>query len=421
MKKYHMITSFLLTVSFISCTPESPTEKLETTTIEKTTKSLTARSTFTAAIAATDWTAGTLSTPIVALNNLKPLGGALAGNPVWKSNNPEVFYGDGWLMQNARVDATRGGSSNPIAGTFGVYLFHINRSNATKYLHVLVSNPQTTAVTISGKGSTYTNAEKPLNGIGTGQSYFVSKDQLQNTPRTTFNNITINPSKVYEVYKTQLLHSNMVDGAYEITASQGVYVYTIITSTGNLADAIALTQTPASGDVYTEGTNSYGREAGIYSASGWAGTTPITLASGPAYLGLCLNTSSKFAVNGVYLQNQNAPALYTLANVAQNTYGNYSHKYSITLQLTNPNATAKSVSLSFASNFTAATNSPSFTYNGPITLNGTLKNIYTTPTQPKQTLATWNIPANSLFNATLTFYVPGLITTGQQLILEQNN
>ncbi|MHC0443204.1 DUF3370 family protein [Flavobacterium sp. 3-210] len=373
------------------------------------------------ALTSSDWTSGNLSTSIVPVNNLKHLEGDLSGIPIWKSNNPEVIKGDGWLMQNARTDSTRGGSSNPLSGTFGIYLFHINKSNTTKYLHVLISNPQSTTVTVSGKGSIYTNNEKPLNGSGTGQSYFVSKDRLLNTPRTTFNNVSINSFKVYEVYKTQLLNGNMVDGSYEITASQGVYVYTVVTSSGLLADAVNATKTPALGDIYTESTNAYGREAGIYSASGWTGSTPITLPSGPAYMGLCLNTSSKFATNGIYLQNQNAPFLYNLNGASQNTYGNYGHKYSITLQLTNPNSSAKTVSLSFASNFTSTTNSPSFTYNGPIYLNGTLKNIYTTPTQPKQTLSTWNIPANSNFNATISFYVPGLITTGQQLILEQSN
>ncbi len=418
MQTKKILVAGLLSLMLFSCSNE---EALVETQSAATTKGTAKMQVQNLALTASDWTSGNLSTSIVPVNNLKYLEGDLSGIPIWKSNNPEVIKGDGWLMQNARTDSTRGGSSNPLSGTFGIYLFHINKSSATKYLHVLISNPQSTAVTVSGKGSIYTNNEKPLSGNGTGQSYFVSKDRLLNTPRTTFNNVSINSFKVYEVYKTQLLDGNMVDGSYEITASQGVYVYTIVTSSGSLTDAVNATQTPAAGDIYTESTNAYGREAGIYSASGWTGSTPITLPSGPAYMGLCLNTSSKFAVNGVYPQNQNAPYLYKLNGASQNTYGNYGHKYSITLQLTNPNSTAKTVSLSFASNFTSTTNSPSFTYNGPIYLNGTLKNIYTTPTQPKQMLSTWNIPANSNFNATLSFYVPGLITTGQQLILEQSN
>jgi hypothetical protein len=409
----------VLSMCLFSCTSEnSITPEGEAVQASKaTSKEVNSKNNLTVS----DWTTGSLTTSIVPLDKLKYLDGNLSGNPIWKSNNPEVVKGNGWLMQNARVDTSRGGSSNPLSGSFGVYLFHINKSNATKYLHVLVSNPQSSTVTIGGSGSVYTNNEKPLNGSGTGQSYFVSKDRLLNTPRTTFSNISINSFKVYEVYKTVLYNGNMVDGYFDITASNGVYVYTVVTSTGSIADAVAATQTAASGDIYTEGANAYGREAGIYSASGWTGATAINLTSGPAYMGLCLNTSSKFATNGVFLQNQNAPFTYKLSGASGNTYGNYGHKYSLTLQLSNPNSTAKNVSLSFASNFLASTNSPSFTYNGPIILNGVVKNIYTTPTQPKQNLATWSIPANSNFNGTITFYVPGLITTGQQLILEQLN
>jgi len=123
----------------------------------------------------------------------------------------------------------------------------------------------------------------------------------------------------------------------------------------------------------------------------------------------------------VYAQDQNAPYQYKLTGASSKTYGNYGHKYSVVLKLQNANSSAKTVRLSLASNFTNTTNSPSFTYNGPIILNGTLKNIYTTPTQPKQLLAEWTVGANSSFNATLSFYIPGLITTGQQFILEQTN
>ncbi|BDU25741.1 MULTISPECIES: DUF3370 family protein [unclassified Flavobacterium] len=418
MKAKKLICIVITTILIYACSnEENVKESVSQTVSNKTAKAQLAVN----SLVSSDWTSGTLSTSIVPPQNLKHLSGNLSEKPIWKSNNPEIIRGNGWLMQNARVDSSRGGSSNPLSGTFGVYLFHINQSGSVKYLHVLVSNPQTSALTISGKGSTYTNSEKPLNGSATGQSYFVSKDWLQNTPRTTFNNVTINPSKVYEVYRATLANNNMVDGSYEITASQGVYVYTVVTSTGSINDAVNATQTAAAGDIYTESTNTYGREAGIYTESGWSGTTDIDLPTGPAYMGLCLNTSSKFAVGGTYLQNQNAPFSYKLNGASQNTYGNYGHKYTLTLKLNNPNSTSKNVSLTFASNFTSATNSPSFTFNGPLYLNGALKNIYTTPTQPAQNLATWSIPANSFFNATITFYVPGLITTGQQLILKQTN
>lgn len=370
-------------------------------------------------ITAASWNSGLLSTAVVPLDKLQPISDAVSGSNIWKSNNPEIFKGNGWLMQNARTDSQRGGASYPLSGTFPVYLFHINQSNAQKYLHVLVTNPNATAVTLSGKGSMYTNAEKPLTGAGAGQSYNVSKDWLLNTPRTTFSGVSLGSFKAYEVAKLPMSHGNMIDGRFEITASAGVYVYTVVTSTGNLADAINLAQgAPAPGDIYTPNANAYGREAGVYAASVWSGTTNIELPASASHLGLALNTSGKFAFNGKYQQDQNAVAVSKLSDSAEKTYGNYGHRYDITLAMSNPHASAKTVKLYFASNFTSSTNSPSFTYSGMLLLNGAQKVIYTTPTAPKQLLATWTVNASSPFNARMSFYVPGLITTGQQLILE---
>ncbi|WP_246069991.1 hypothetical protein [Mangrovivirga cuniculi] len=137
-------------------------------------------------------------------------------------------------MQNSRNDAQRGGAATPISGTFPVYLFHINKSGSQKYVHVLVTNPNSSSITISGKGSMYTNSEKPLYGSGTGQSYHVSRDWLDNTPRYSFTNVTLQPYKAYEVAKLPVAQGAMVDGRFEVTASAGAYVYTVVTSGGVL-------------------------------------------------------------------------------------------------------------------------------------------------------------------------------------------
>jgi hypothetical protein len=76
-----------------------------------------------------DWTIAPLSTSVVPLDRLRPLTGNPKGNPIWKSNNPELIDGDGWLMQSDRRCETRGGSAFPLAGTFNIYLFHVNKSN----------------------------------------------------------------------------------------------------------------------------------------------------------------------------------------------------------------------------------------------------------------------------------------------------
>ncbi|PWJ41893.1 DUF3370 family protein [Sediminitomix flava] len=372
------------------------------------------------AVTQADWTPGSISS-IVPLDQLEDLGGQPTEKEVWKSNNPEIFRGTGWLMQNSRTDATRGGAPTPLSGTFPIYLFHINQSGSQKYVHILVTNPNNSAITVSGKGSMYTNSEKPLLGAGTGQSFHVAKDWLNNTPRYSFSNVNINKYKAYEIARLPVANNSMIDGRFEVTASAGAYVYTVVTSTGSLTDAINKSQSgPANGDIYSPNPNAYGREAGVYESSEWVGSTDISLPSSQSYIGFALNTSGKFAYNGVYQQDQNAPAVTRLSDSADKTYGNYGHRYDITLAMNNPNSTAKQVTLYFASNYTNSVNSPSFTYNGPLRMNGVVKNIYTTPTAPRQWLATWNIPAGANFNGKLDFYIPGLITTGQQLILQVN-
>jgi hypothetical protein len=372
------------------------------------------------AVTTANWTSGSLgSNSVVALSSLQNLGGGLNGNAIWKSNNPEVIKGNGWLMQNARSDATRGGSATPLSGTKAVYLFHINKSGSTRYVHLLVTNPQNSSLTISGKGSVYTNTERPLNGAGTGPSYAVSSDWLANTPRTTFSNVGIASKGAYQVYRATLNNGALVDGRFEFTASAGVYVYTVVTSSGTLTDAINGSQgAAAAGDIFSPAQDKYGREAGVYRHSGWSGSTDIDVPAAPAYVGLALNTSAKNPNLGIALQEQTSDAIMRLSDSAERTYGNYGHKYQITLALRNNSSVARTVRLSFASSVTGTVDTPSFTYNGAVLLNGTTKTVFVKPTAPRQVLATWTIPANSPFNANLTFYVPGLITIRSQLVLE---
>jgi Protein of unknown function (DUF3370) len=377
------------------------------------------RSQATISYTASQWRTGALTSSIVSPANLKALGGDLSGATIWKSNNPEVIRGNGWLMQNSRTDASRGGTATPLTGTHPLYLFHINKSGSTKYVHVLVTNPQNSSVTISGKGSMYTNQEKPL-GISTGQSYQVARDWLENTLRTSISSTTLGSRQAYQVYRATVPNGGIVDGRFEITSSAGVYYYTVVTSSGTLTDAINASQGgPASGDLASlPAPDKFGREAGIYAASGWSGTTNLDVPAAPAHIGLDFNTTGKNPSGTVILQDQTASASMRLSDSSDRTHGNYAHKYAVTLALSNTSSSARTVRLSIGSNVTGTVDTPSFTYNGPLTLNGTLKNVYLKPTAPKQVLATWTINANSSFNGSITLFVPGLITVNQQLILE---
>lgn len=318
-------------------------------------------------------------------------------------------------MQNSRTDATRGGSTTPLTGLNTMYLFHINKASVSRYIHFMISNPGTASITYTGKGSYYSNAEKPLTGQATGQSYFVAKDWLNNTMRKTIvTPVSILPNKVVEVFKLKMNASNMADARFEINTTGPAYYYTVVTSTGKLTDAINATQgTYAAGTYLTESANTFGCEAGIYDGTTISASNVLELPTTPAHIGFCLNTTAKFK----QVEEQTTAAIMKLLGSSSRSYGNYGNKYNVHFQLQNNTGTNKTVKLYFASNAVDVTKTNG-TWNGAVKLNNSaVIGIYTQLNNPRKLLATWTVPAG-LFNTTLDFYVPGLITTNQQLIFE---
>lgn len=412
------LKALLLPALLIGCQKPQRTELAESLPPASVTgQEFTAAATYSAA----SWSPGTLpvstdpAKQVLPNERLLPLNVTLGGAKIYKSNNPEIFRGNGWLMQNSRTDASRGGSRYALSGTNPLYLFHINKSGATKWLHVLVTNPNAASITVSSKGSYYTNTEKPLTGAATGQSYFVARDWLNNTlrqPQTAATSLAQYAAK--EIMKIQVANSAMVDGRFEITTSGNAYYYTVITGTGSTRDAISASQGAfASGDYYTESTNTYGREAGVYAYSTVSADNSLALPASAGHIGFALNTSNKFSSS---LENQTADALMRLSNSSSRSYGNYGHKYKVVFRLSNNNSSSKTVRLYFASNSVNAAQSNA-TWNGPLRMNGSVVNVYTKLNAPRQRLSSWTVPPGQ-FNVTLEFFVPGLITANQQLIFE---
>ncbi len=275
-------------------------------------------------------------------------------------------------------------------------------------------------MTISAKGSTYNNSQKPLNGAGTGQSYFVAKDWHAGTSGVNFSNRSVANATATEISKIIVNPSNMVDGRFEVCASAGAYLYTVITTGGSTIDAINKSQGgPASGDILSPGPNAYGREAGIYAASLASGLTNVVLPTAANnHIGFAYNTTSKF---NAALQEQTAAFTSRLSDSTTRTYGNYGHKFDNTFRLFNSTTRTRTVRLSFASSFTAATHTPSFTFSTPASINGTNFDIWATPTAPKQIIGSYTIAANASIDLRLTMFIAGLGVANQQVIVETIN
>jgi len=367
--------------------------------------------------AASDWEPSALTQPFVAGARLKPLPGAMGGAPLWISNNPELIDSVGWLMQSGRTDAVRGGHAFPLAGKSVLYLFHINRIAAGAYMHLLVTNPQSSPVTVSGRGSLYTNRDKPALGPAQNQSYAVADDWIRGNLGKTFGPVTIPPGKAFSVATSRLLDANMIDGRFELDASAGIYAYTVVTSAQSVAEATDLSQgAPAAGLILRPGPNEFGRLAGVYGGSRWESSCVVEVPPVPAHLGVALNTNAKFATMGVFLQDQTAAPLMMLRDSGERSYGNYGDEYALHFKLVNSAAVSRTVSLSFATAASGA--SVGATWDGPVKVDAEVVPVYTTGAAPRQQLGTWTLAASEERDIEVRFFVPGLSVQGQQLILE---
>ncbi len=346
--------------------------------------------------------------------DLADLPGGLEGDPLWVSNNPERVFGPGWLMQHARIDADRGGAALGLEA-FVAYMFHLNASAAPLSFHLIATNPGDADVTLEAQGSLYDNARFPISP-GTGPSVAVAEDALTGT-RSIDVTVIVQPGQGVEIGRINLAAGGILDGRVTIEASGGMYLYMVATSSGSTQEAINLSQgDPAPGEILEPGPNAFGRMAGVYSNVRWASTFDVDVPAAPAHLGLALNTTDKFQLDGATLQSQTAPALVNLSDSSDESFGNYGMAYDLQLRLCADED--RTVGLRFGSNFVALEDTPSFTWAGPLRVNRELVDVLTTPTAASMDLGEWTIRAGSCIVTDVNFVVPGLITGGQQLVLE---
>lgn len=347
--------------------------------------------------------------------DLVDLPGGLEGDPLWVSNNPERVFGPGWLMQHARVDAQRGGSALGLTALVA-YMFHLNASGAPLVFHLIATNPGEADVDLEAHGSLYDNARFPITP-GQGPSVAVAEDALtgKGSVDTT---VVVSPGQGVELASIDLAPGGILDGRVRIEASGELYVYMVATASGSTDEAINRSQgEPAPGEILQPGPNAFGRMAGVYANARWAGAFEVDVPAAPAHVGLALNTTDKFQLDGATLQSQSAPAIVNLSDSSDESFGNYGMAYDLVLRLCADEG-ARTVALRFGSNFVADDDTPSFTWAGPVRLLGELVDVLTTPTAPSMELGEQTIAARSCVDVDLSFVVPGLITGGQQLVLE---
>ncbi|MCA9700847.1 MAG: hypothetical protein KC431_25185, partial [Myxococcales bacterium] len=273
-------------------------------------------------------------------------------------------------------------------------------------------------------GSLYSNGEYPLTGPGTGPSYHVSRETLEGTPALVKAPVMINPNQAAVLLSKSIGANQMVDGRFEVTASDGAYLYAVVTNSSSANPAINATQGgPATGDILMGGPNAYGREAGVYEHSEFLADFSVELPADVGHLGFCFNTAGKFAWQGTTLQDQTAGGLAVLDDSAERTWGNYGHHLRVELEIINPGDQSRTLTVALGSLFTAAMDQPSFTWSAPMRVgplgSEQIVDVWTTPTMPVDELGSWMIDPGSTV-VTVEVFVPGLITAGQQLQLWVN-
>lgn len=352
---------------------------------------------------------------------LRPLPGGGNDVPVLTSNNPEVFTGSGVLYTNARALPTRGGTAYRLTGKFGVYLHHLNQSGTARNVSLLITNPNSAAVTVTVRGSGYSQGETGGLALGQSPDYRVSKDWILDQPATVQTNVSIAPATGFIAWTKLAGQNQEVDGRFQITASAPVFVYVVAAQDGTLQKALDVAQsvpmTEAPGDYRASGNPPppFGREAGVYRGDTWTSRFDVALPStaAPAHVAFMVNT----ATGGGLSQVQAFPALAHLTESAREAVGMYGNVYDIDLGLAAPAAQSgpRRVRLAFHS---LAVGTASRWWDGASLVDSAARDIRHVPGDATTTLFDGTLAPSATRRVRFRAMVPGLAAIPQALSVE---
>ncbi|MBM4376122.1 MAG: DUF3370 family protein [Deltaproteobacteria bacterium] len=282
-------------------------------------------------VTSSQWSEGPLPSPLPAKGTLLPLPGGGIGEPVFTSNNPEVFKGNGLLYGTGHPSPTRGGKSFPMSGDFGVYLHHLNQSGATKVATLMVTNPNAAAVTVSAEGSGYNQTETGGLALNSSPDFFVSKEWITGTPSMLVPPTNLPPMKPLAIWQKQVKNNAEIDGRFVVHASGPVFAYLVVTDSTDLNQAIAVYKTDAPGIIAKSGNPPppFGREAGVYAHDTWRGVIRAEVPPAGHHVGFAVNTATGLG----FPQVQAFKALTHYSDSAAEAVGMYGNVYDLDVEL----------------------------------------------------------------------------------------
>jgi hypothetical protein len=363
------------------------------------------------------WIPGPLTlSPLPPRAEQLPLPGGGVGDPVFTSNNPEVFEGDGLLFGTGRASVVRGGARFPMA-RFGVYLHHLNRSGGTKVVSLIVTNPNASSVTVSARGSGYTQTETGGLGLGMSPDFRVSDEWIQSRPTTVLSGAALEPSRPLLVWQRSVNDGAEIDGRFRIEASAPVLAYLVVTSTTDLNEVIRQSLVDAPGIIARSGTPPppFGREAGVYEFDTWRGAIPVEVPASPARsrVGWMVNT----ATGSGHAQVQAFRALMSYDDSAREAVGMYGNVYDLDVQLRCAASVGGScrVRLVFLSHLTVRI---SRYWDGVALVDGVRTVIRHVPEAPGTVLGEYTLAGGASRTVRFRAMVPGLASIPQALYAE---
>lgn len=369
-----------------------------------------------AAPPATDWISGALDREsLPPRSELRALPGAGEGPPVFTSNNPEQFDGNGLLYGTGRPSPARGGATYPLSGSFGVYFHHINHGAAVRYVSLFVTNPGSAAVTVQARGSGYSQTETGGLGLGTSPDYRVSDEWINDRPATVVPATSVPPERPLLLWRTRVNTNAEIDGRFSVQSSGPVYAYLVVTTGADLNEAVSLSRTDAPGIIARSGTPPppFGREAGVYAHDTWRGTIDTTVPAGPRRVGFMVNT----ATGGGSAQVQAFASLTNYSDSARESVGQYGNVYDLTVQLAHDgrDANTRRVRVVFSSYVSGAI---SRYWDGTATVDGRSVVLRHTPAGRSTVLADVSLARGERRSVRFRAMVPGLTSIPQALFLE---
>jgi hypothetical protein len=370
------------------------------------------------ALGADAWTSGALPTPLPTKGALLALPGVGVGAPVFTSNNPEVFEGNGLLYGTGKVSPTRGGDVFPLSGDFGVYFHHLNKSNATKIVTLMVTNPNASAITVSAEGSGYSQTETGGLGLGTSPDYVVSDEWIRGDYDTIVPPTNLPPNKPMAVWQKPVNHGAEIDGRFVVHTSGPAYAYLVATDGTDLNQAIAVYQTHAPGYIAVSGNPPppFGREAGVYAHDTWEGTIDIAVPPADHHVGFAVNTATGLA-GGSFPDVQAFPALTHYNDSAAEAVGMYGNVYDVVVRAHHDGSDGaeRRVSVVFAS--LSGDLSLSRFWDGVGLVDGQPVVLQHTPANRKSLVAELTLAPGEVQEVRFQAMVPGLTSIPQALYL----